>query len=150
MRTYTRQERLKRWRNFGVIPAFVPTGFAVIFDLYLEYTIQQIISRHFLEFVLIVFAISVSVFSAALDRERGLDGASREQFIIYSIVLVGLSLAVYAFLYERGTPRNPWILNIFRTGFVVAAIVITCVGFRLEETSAEPTEPIAGVQEKGR
>ncbi len=148
MNTYTRQERLKRWRNFGVIPAFVPTGLSVLFDLYLEYTFQQIISRHFLEFVLIVFAISASVFSAALDCERGLDGKIREHFIVSSVALAVLSLTAYAFLYERGTPKKSWVPCAFRVGFLVAVTIITRVGFRLEEASAKTAVPAAGVQEE--
>lgn len=135
MHKYTQKERLKRWRNFGVIPAFIPTGLAVLFDFYLGYTFRQIVSRHFLEFVLIVFAISVSVFSTALDWERGLDGTSREHFILCSVILMLLSLVVYAFLYERGTPREPWIPNLFRAGFVVAVIAIIRIGVRLERSS---------------
>lgn len=130
---YTKSERLKRWRNYGVIPAFFPVGIAVLYDAYLEYTISQIIVRRFPDFILVIFAISVGVFSSALDLERGLEGKAREKFIFASALSGIFSCALYSFLYERAETKAAWWMIVFRIGVVVLSIYIIRAGFNLEE-----------------
>lgn len=137
---YSREERLIRWRNWGVIPAFIPIFIAVLCDIYLEYTVAQIISRHFPDFLLVVFAVSVGVFSAALDLERGLEGITREHYIASSGLLALLSFATYFFLYDRSEPSSQLRVNSIRLIFVVCAIVIVRKGFRLEETVEDQSQ----------
>lgn len=137
---YTKKERLKRWRNYGVIPAFFPIVFASLCDLYLEYTLAQIISRHFLDFLLVTFAIAVSVFGAAMDLERDLSGKTRESYIVTSVLLGVISFAAYSFLYERDETENPYAMIAVRVAFVILAFIIVRKGFAVEGATASPFE----------
>lgn len=133
---YTTAERLKRWRNFGVIPAFIPVVIAVLYDAYLGYTFSQIVVRRFPDFILVVFAISVGVFSSANDLERGLEGKVREKFMASSAISAVLSFALYSFLYEREDPQAAGWMIAFRIGIVLLSIYIIRVGFNVEEETA--------------
>lgn len=137
---YTTAERLKRWRNYGVIPAFIPVVIATLYDAYLEYTLSQIVVRRFPDFILVVFAISVGVFSSAIDLERGLEGKIREKFIAASAVSGILSLALYSFLYEREDPKATWLKIVFRIVIVLLSIYIIRTGFNVEEKTAVTDE----------
>ena len=138
---YRPKEKAWRWIKYGVVPSFFPIILAILYDIYLEYTISQIISRHFLDLILIVFAISVSIWGNATDLNNNIDSKKREKYTYTSVVLCLVCFAFYGFLYNKDTGNLSFMI-ILRIGFIISAILIVDNGFHLEseESSEQETE----------
>lgn len=68
---YTNKGRAVRWAFYTVFPSIFTYVAACIYDILLNYTLEQALSRHFLEFILMVFAIAFSLFGIAQNKEIG-------------------------------------------------------------------------------
>lgn len=66
IKLFKRSYHARRWIKLGVLPSFIPIILVVLFDFRLGYTFKNIINRHILDFLLVIFAISVSIFSSAM------------------------------------------------------------------------------------
>lgn len=128
---YTPNERAWRWIKFGVLPSFIPLILAIIYDIYLEFTFWQIISRHFLDLILVVFAIAVSIFGSAMDLNNTIGPKTKERYAYNSFILCMVCFAFYSFLYNKDDGNMP-LMFILRVGFCFTAIKIIHNGFKLE------------------
>lgn len=132
---YTSKEKAWRWIKFGVLPAFIPLILAIIYDIYLEFTFAQIISRHFLDLILIVFTIAVSIIGSAMDLNNNVDNKVKEKYAYTSIILCIICFAFYSFLYNKDD-GNMIFMTILRISFCLTTFKIIRNGFKLE--SEEP------------
>lgn len=128
---YTPKERAWRWIKFGVLPSFIPLILAILYDIYLEFNLSQIISRHFLDLILVVFAISVSIIGSAMDLNNSVDGKTKERYAYNSVILCIICFAFYSFLYNKDE-GNLIFMIILRIGFCFTALKIVHNGFKLE------------------
>lgn len=103
MVVYTREEKIKRWLRFGVFPSFIPVLLAIVFDFiasnFCFTNALSILSDHFLDVILLSFAMAVGIYSSASDLERDLDAKERENFQYEAIIWGGLSIVFFSVLY---------------------------------------------------
>ena len=91
-------KKKQKWLYFGVIPTVFPVAVTVVFDLYVGYLFIQVIERHILELMLVVFAILVSVVSEALELRIYKDN----KVFIGKMLFIGLIvISMYSFLYDK-------------------------------------------------
>lgn len=105
MARYSKKQRISRWLRYGVYPSFFPVLLAICYDFIVTdfnlINTFHTIASHFLDIMLVAFAIAVGVLSSATDRERNIDESEREKFEYSAIVLVLLSIVFYGALYIK-------------------------------------------------
>lgn len=103
MVSYTKEEKISRWIRLGVLPSFFPVLLAILFDFIASNfdigSTFSMLSDHFLDVILVSFAIVVGVYSSASDLERNLDAKAREKFEYKAIKWGLISVAFYSVLY---------------------------------------------------
>lgn len=122
---YKRSYQARRWIKFGVLPSFLPIASVVIYDIYLGYTLKNIINRHLLDFLLIIFAISVSVFSSAmiLHEINKKNNEKSENSIGFSILIGFFCSGFFALLYDQIDKDDP--LSFRKVMFCLLQVAIT-------------------------
>lgn len=124
---YKRSYQARRWIKYGVLPSFLPIVFVILFDLRLGYTPKNIINRHILDFILVIFAISVSVFSSAIilyKKSKSKKNIEKAENHFLLSILIGLGCALYfALQYDKITPEDP--LSLEKIIICIIQIIIT-------------------------
>jgi len=124
---YKRSYHARRWIRLGVLPSFIPIALVVLFDFRLGYTLKNIINRHLLDFLLVIFAICVSVFSSAMilyKKSKSMKNTEKAETHIFSSVLIGFGCSIYfAINYDKITLNDP--LTLERIIICIIQIVIT-------------------------
>lgn len=105
MAKYSKKQRISRWFRYGVCPSFLPVLLAICYDFIVtDFNIVNTlhtIGNHFLDIMLVAFAIAVSVLSSATDRERNINENTRESLEYSAFGLTLLSIVFYGALYIK-------------------------------------------------
>jgi len=105
MARYSKKQRINRWLRYGVYPSFFPVLLAICYDFIITdlnfLNTLHTIGNHFLDIMLVAFAIAVGVLSSATDRERNIDEDEREKLVYSAFVLTLLSIVFYGALYIK-------------------------------------------------
>lgn len=105
MAKYSKEQRISRWLRYGVYPSFLPVLLAICYDfIATDFNILntfQTLGNHFLDIMLVAFAIAVSVLSSVTDRERNIDENEREKLEYFAFALTLLSIVFYGVLYIK-------------------------------------------------
>ncbi len=131
---YTKEERSWRWVFYAVFPAVFSFALAFIYDLCLQYDLLQAFSRHFLEFILMIFAISISIFDAAMNIENKITKKTKEKYAGVAVICCFFCLVFYGFLYNETISENVTATTILRILFVILTTIIIYAGFRFQKT----------------
>lgn len=127
IKLYRNSYKARRWIKLGVLPSFIPIVSVVFYDIYLGYTFKNIINRHLLDFILIIFAISVSVFSSAMILYKKNKIAEKEEktenHILYAISIGLICTGTFTLLYDQIQPEDN--LSLRKIIFCLAQIVLT-------------------------
>lgn len=127
IKLFKRSYHVRRWIRLGVLPSFLPIALVVLFDFRLGYTLKNIINRHILDFLLVIFAISVSVFSSAMilyKKSKSMKNTEKAENHIISSVLIGFGCSIYfAIQYDKITPEDT--LTLERIIICLIQIIIT-------------------------
>lgn len=143
---YTRNGRACRWIYYTAGPSIFTYILACAYDLILGYKITQSLSNHFLEFILMVFAISFGIYGAVSNVERNIKGKVKEIYGNISLVCCFACLAFYGFLYywsnmesfdNKSAGIDSKATIVVRIFFVILAIIIIVAGFYFEWNAEE-------------
>lgn len=150
--SYTDRERAWRWIFYTALPSVFTYVLACIYDYILGYTLLQSLSNHFLEFILMVFAISFSIYGSAANIERKIKKKTKEIYTGLSVVCCFACLVFYGFLYymstidsdESKTPIIDSNVALFiRVVFVILATIVIYAGFCFEAKAKESSSDVA-------
>lgn len=107
---YQNSYKARRWIKFAVIPSFIPIIFVIMYDAILGYNFKNIINRHLIDFILVVFAIAVSVFGTAIDLHKKIksekDEEKSENYVLFSLAIGLWCTAFFTFLYDKLKPED--------------------------------------------
>lgn len=136
---YTKEERIKRWLRWNVYPTFVPILLAILYD-FISYNFDvkdtvYALHRHYLDVVLVSFALTAATFAAATDRERNLSNEERSDYFFKALSYGSISIFVYLILYITQNTLEIWIKNIFFAIFGYIAISIVRLGKEIEKST---------------
>lgn len=154
---YTDRERAWRWIFYTALPSVFTYVLACIYDFILGYTIIQSLSNHFLEFILMVFAISFSIYGSAANIERKIKKKTKEKFTGISVICCFACLVFYGFLYylstiesddSKTTIIDPKAAIIIRILFVLLATIVIYAGFYFEANTKESSLNVAPDNDK--
>lgn len=124
---YKRSYQARRWIKFAVIPSFIPIALIIVYDAFLGYTIKNIVNRHLIDFILVVFAIAVSAFGSAMDLHKKVKSNSGEEksenYVLISVVVGLWCCAFFTLLYDKLKPEDS--LSFRKIIFCVTQIIIT-------------------------
>lgn len=142
---YTDRDRAWRWIFYTAFPSILTYILAIIYDSILGYKIIQSLSNHFLEFILMVFAISFSIWGSAADIERKIRKKTKEFFVAISVTCCFICLVFYGVLYyisklENDTTDISLDHNaaiIIRILFVIIATIVIYAGYYYEANAKE-------------
>jgi hypothetical protein len=144
MASYTKEEKIKRWLRFGVFPSFFPVMLAIAFDFIASnfniITTFSMLSNHFLDVILVSFAIAVGVYSSASDLERNLDAKQRENYGYEAIAWGFISIAFYSVLYVFREKLPTGAKYIIFAIFLLVARADVELGKRIENDTPENTK----------
>lgn len=97
----------------------------------------QALENHFLEFILMIFAISISIFGSAMNIEIKMPTTMKEMYVGISVLCCFICLIFYGYLYYPSN-KNENVITIIHIIFVIMAIFLIILGF-LFEISADKT-----------
>ncbi len=127
IKLYKSSYKARRWIKFAVIPSFIPIILVLFYDAILGYNFKNIINRHIIDFILVVFAVSVSLFGTAIDLHKKIksdkDEEKSENFILFSVIVGLWCTAFFIFLYDKLKPEDN--LSLGKIVFCLVQIVIT-------------------------
>ncbi|MBD5525770.1 MAG: hypothetical protein HDR04_15395 [Lachnospiraceae bacterium] len=103
---YSNKVRAFRWFFYTALPSIFTYMLACIYDLILGFTIIQSLEKHFLEFILMVFAIAISIFGSAMNIERKITPLMKEIYVGLSVLCCFICLVFYGFLYYSNNQSN--------------------------------------------
>ena len=127
---YKRSENARIWIKYCVFPTFVPVVISIMIDCYIGYTIFQGIKRHYVDIILIFFALAVSMFSSAVSMDA--HGEKRRDYIGISGI-GGVGYAVFYVLFYAVPDGRLWV-KIFACIFVFfTGCIIIGKGMEVEE-----------------
>lgn len=110
IKLYKRSYQARRWIKFAVVPSFIPIMFVVIYDTILGYNLKNIVNRHLIDFILVVFAVAVSVFGSAIDLHKKMksdkDEEKSENYVLFSLAVGLWCTAFFTFLYDKLKPED--------------------------------------------
>lgn len=129
---YSNLARALRWIFYTALPSIFTYILACIYDLILGFTILQSISNHFLEFILMIFAISTSIFGSAMNIERKVSSKIKEIIVGLSVLCCFICLVFYGFLYYPSEIRDKKVVHFMQIVFAIIALFIMCLGFIFE------------------
>lgn len=131
-KTYTNTGRAWRWTYYTTFPSILTYAVACVYDLFLDYTLKQALTRHFLEFILMVFAIAFSLYGLTQNKEVILISDSKEVYSNISTACCILCFIFYGFFSHPSSKDKPIIVTILYIVFILFACIITGCGFRFE------------------
>lgn len=131
-KAYTNIGRAWRWTYYTTFPSILTYIVACVYDLFLDYTLKQALTRHFLEFILMVFAIAFSLYGLTQNKEVILISDSKEVYSNISTACCILCFIFYGFFSHPSSKDKPIIVTILYIVFILFACVITGCGFRFE------------------
>lgn len=143
---YSNLERALRWIFYTALPSIFTYILACIYDLILGFTMEQSISNHFLEFILMIFAISISIFGSAMNIERKISSKMKEISVGISVICCFICLVFYGFLYNPST-NNLKAVHIMQIVFAVIALIMMCFGFIFELKSDDVNSKNQNIKE---
>lgn len=108
---YSNKARAFRWFFYTALPSIFTYMLACIYDLILGFTMIQSLEKHFLEFILMVFAIAISIFGSAMNIERKITSLMKEIYVGLSVLCCFICLVFYGFLYYSYNQSNKSTLN---------------------------------------
>lgn len=127
IKLYKRSRQVRHWIKYTIVPSFIPIVLIVGFDIILGYTIKNIINRHLVDFILIVFAIAVSVYgsSKTLNKKANSDDEKEksDNFVLWSEAVGIWCTALFSFLYDKLKPEDS--LTLKKIIFCFVQIIIT-------------------------
>lgn len=124
IKLYKGSYNARRWLKFGVLPSFLPIVSVVLYDIYLGYNFKNIINRHLLDFLLIVFAITVSVFSSSMILHKINKSNEKSENSIGITILIGFFCSgFFALLYDQIDKDDP--LSLRKVIFCLFQLAIT-------------------------
>lgn len=129
---YTNIGRAWRWTYYTTFPSILTYIVACIYDLFLDYTLKQALIRHFLEFILMVFAIAFSLYGITQNKEVSLLSGSKEIYSNISTACCILCFIFYGFFSHPSSKDKPVIVTILYIVFILFACIITSCGFCFE------------------
>lgn len=129
---YSNKVRASRWFFYTALPSIFTYMLACIYDLILGFTIIQSLEKHFLEFILMVFAIAISIFGSAMNIERKITPIMKEIYVGVSVFCCFICLVFYGFLYYPSGSKKENIITILHIVFVIIALLIICLGIIFE------------------
>lgn len=129
---YSNLAHALRWICYTALPSIFTYILACIYDLILGFTILQSISNHFLEFILMIFAISISIYSSAMNIERKVSSTIKEISAGISVICCFICLVFYGFLYHPSSNNNLKAVHIIQIVFAGIALLVICLGFVFE------------------
>ena len=141
IKLYKNSRQARRWIKYAVIPSFIPILFIVVYGIILGCTLANIVNKHLVDFILIVFSISVSVYSSAnmlKKKVRSDIDEERSDNYIFCSLLVGLwCTGFFTFLYDKMKPEDS--LSYKKIVFCFVQIIITIfivyIGMKTENKS---------------
>lgn len=127
IKLYKRSYRVRRWIKYAVIPSFIPIFLIIAYDIILGCTLENIVNRHLVDFILVVFAVAVSVYSSAkiLNKEvkSDKDEEKSDNYVLFSLLVGGWCTAFFTFLYDKLKAEDS--LSFKKILFCLVQIVIT-------------------------
>ena len=141
IKLYLKSRQARRWIKYAVLPSFIPIIFIVAYDIILGCTLANIVNKHLVDFILIVFAITVSVYGSAkmLNKKAksDVDEEKSDNYILCSLLVGAWCTAFFTFLYDKLKPEdslsNKKILFCFVQ--IVITIFIVYIGMKTENKS---------------
>lgn len=136
---YTEKEKAKRWLKLVVAPTIFPVAVSYMYDAIIGFNFVQILSRHILELILVIFALAVSIFGTAMDLDKKISNKTKENYAINSAGCGLLCIVAYCCLYERQFNISFWILLLIYVGLIIISYWAIINGYRLasEENKQE-------------
>lgn len=129
IKLYRNSYKARRWLKLGVMPSFLPIASVVLYDIYLGYSFKNIVNRHLLDFILVIFAISVSVFSSAMVLYKKTKSQKTtekiENYIIYAITIGLICTGAFTLLYDQIKPDDN--LSTRKSIFCLALIIMNII-----------------------
>ncbi len=122
------------WLIFTVSPAFLSYILAVMYDLVSGYNFIQALENHFLEFIMMVFAISFAILGAVVEPTKTLDPYDRAKHIGVSILCCVICIAFYSFLYDPGKNKSVIAIRVLQGVFALISVGIICYGYKFQST----------------
>lgn len=150
---YRKSRQVRRWIKYAVIPSFIPIILIIAYDIILGCTLANIINKHLVDFILIVFAVAVSVFSSAKALNKKVrtdaDEEKSDNYVLCSIVVGVWCTAFFTFLYDKLKPEDS--LSFKKVLFCFTQIIVTLfiiyIGMKtenkLEQVSQAPSSVTA-------
>lgn len=129
---YSNKVRASRWFFYTALPSIFTYMLACIYDLILGFTIIQSLEKHFLEFILMVFAIAISIFGSAMNIERKITPIMKEICVGLSVFCCFICLVFYGFLYYPSGNKDGNVITIIHIVFIIIAFLIICLGIVFE------------------
>lgn len=137
---------ISNWFFYGVLFSLFPVFIAIAIDWYFNFTFLQIFERHFLDFVLVTFAIGVNLHSLAEGQKIG---TNPQKMAFISVLVCAI---YYSLSYGLSTAKNLGVLsseefvaNKYAVWVVRVLILIFCcsiiyAGSKLEKCLHQGTE----------
>ena len=141
IKLYKNSRHVRRWIKHAVIPSFIPILFIVAYDTILGCTLANIVNKHLVDFILIVFAIAVSVYSSAkmLNKKvkSDIDEEKSDNYVLCSLLVGIWCTGFFTFLYDKLKPEDS--LSYKKIVFCCVQIIITFfivyIGMKTENKS---------------
>lgn len=150
MVSYSKEEKIARWLRLGVFPSFFPVLLAIVYDFIASnFNIPStvyMLSDHFLDIILLSFAMAVGVYSSASDLERDLDAKERQNFELNAILWGAICVAFYGVLYILQGTLSVKVKYAFFALFLLVAWADIRLGKRIENATPERTSAESGDQ----
>lgn len=159
IKLFKESQQVRLWIKYAVIPSFIPIILIVIYDIILGCTIANIVNKHLVDFLLVVFAITVSVYGAVKELNRKarpekvsseidgekIDGEKIDNYALCSIAVGVWCTAFFTFLYDKLKPEDN--LSFKKIIFCLVQIMITryiiYIGMQTENALGELSQPVS-------
>lgn len=124
---YKGSRKVRQWIKYTVIPSFIPIFLIVVYDIILGCTLENIVNKHLVDFILVVFAVTVSVFSSAKTLNKKVSSENDEEksdnYVLCSLIVGIWCTAFFTFLYDKLKPEDS--LSIKKILFCFVQVIIT-------------------------
>lgn len=131
-KAYTNKGRALRWAYYTTFPSILTYIVACVYDIILDYTLKQALTRHFLEFILMVFAIAFSLYGLTQNKEVSLLSGSKEFYSNISTACCIVCFIFYGFFSYPSSKDKPIIVTVLYVIFVLFACIIIVCGYLFE------------------
>lgn len=131
---FSKKDRADLWLMYTVVPALLPYILAVIYDLTLGFTLFQALDKHFLELIMMVFAISAAILGAIIEPTQQINSVKRAKNVWISVICCLVCLAFYGFLYNPGKAKSQQVIIVLQLVFALISGLIIRYGYKFECT----------------